>query len=80
MLERTRMARPSAYRFEIRVKGSLADPLAERFDGVTIHANEHGDTVLDGVAADQSALFGVLHAIETFGLTVVSVITCRETS
>ena len=63
----------TAYQFEIRVKGSLADHWAARFDGATFRSMENGDTILEGRAADQPALFGVLHAIETFGLTVLGV-------
>lgn len=67
------MTQSTAYTYAIRVKGSLADHWAARFDGATFRGMENGDTVLEGRAADQPALFGVLHAIETFGLTVVSV-------
>lgn len=63
----------TAYQFEIRVKGPLADQWAARFDGATFRPVENGDTILEGRAADQPALFGLLHAIETFGLTVLDV-------
>ncbi|HEX2832664.1 MAG TPA: hypothetical protein VHW00_06595 [Thermoanaerobaculia bacterium] len=65
---------PAAYEFQIRVKGSLADHWAERFDGATLRPAENGDTNLEGRAVDQPALFGLLRAIENFGLTVVSVL------
>ena len=67
------MTQSTAYQFEIRVKGSLANHWAARFDGATLRPMENGDTVLEGRATDQPALFGVLHAIESFGLTVISV-------
>jgi len=72
------MTQKAAYQYEIRVKGSLADHWEARFDGATFRRMENGDTVLEGRAADQPALFGVLHAIETFGLTVISVKLNRE--
>lgn len=61
----------TAYHFEIRIKGTLADHWATRFDGATFRPTENGDTIVEGRAADQPALFGVLHAIENFGLTVL---------
>jgi len=67
------MTQSPPYQFEIRVKGSLADHWAAWFDGTTFRRMENGDTVLEGRAPDQPALFGVLHAIESFGLTVISV-------
>ena len=70
----------TAYQFEIRLKGTLADHWAARFGGATFRATEDGDTILEGRAADQPALFGVLHAIETFGLTVLAVTANPEVS
>lgn len=69
------MAHPTTHRFEIRVSGWLADHWSARFDGMTFRHLEDGDTLLQGHVPDQSALFGVLHTIETLGLTVVSVTT-----
>lgn len=42
----------TAYQFEIRLKGTLADHWAARFDGATSRATEDGDTVLEGRAAE----------------------------
>ena len=69
------MTYPTTHRFEIRVSGWLADHWSARFDGLTFQHLEGGDTVLQGHVPDQAALFGVLHTIETLGLTVVSVTT-----
>lgn len=66
------MTQSNAYTYVIHVKGSLADHWAARFDGATFRRMENGDTVLEGRAADQPALFGVLHAIETFALPLIS--------
>ena len=66
------------HRFEIRINGWLAEHWSIRFDGMNLRHVSEGDTVLEGEAADQSALFGVLHTIENLGLTVVSVRTFHE--
>lgn len=67
------MTQPKTHRFEIRIRGWLADHWSQLFDGMTFRRLDDGDTVLHGVVPDQSALFGVLHTIESLGLTVVSV-------
>ena len=61
------------HRFEIRVRGWLAEHWTDGFDGMTLQHNTDGSTVLEGKVPDQSALFGVLHAIENLGLTIVCV-------
>jgi hypothetical protein len=58
---------------EIHVSGWLADHWSSRFEGMTFRRLEDGNTVLRGEVPDQSALFGVLHTIESLGLNVVSV-------
>ena len=70
----------TTYEFEIRIKGSLADHWAARFSGATFRPMENGDTILEGRATDQPALFGVLHAIENFGLTVLGMKANAEVS
>jgi hypothetical protein len=71
--ETAEMHHVTTHRFQIRVNGWLADHWSEGFEGMTLRRLEDGDTVLEGEAPDQSALFGVLHAIETLGLAVVCV-------
>ena len=72
------MTSPTTHRFEIRISGWLADHWSARFDELSIRHLEDGDTVLEGEVPDQSALFGVLHTIESLGLTVVSVRTAPK--
>jgi len=60
-------------RYEIRVKGHLADRWAAWFDGMTLTRRADGTTVLDGPVVDQSALHGLLGKISDLGLPLVSV-------
>lgn len=67
------MHHETTHRFQIRISGWLAEHWAAEFEGVTLRQIEDGDTVLEGQVPDQSALFGVLHTIESLGLIVVCV-------
>ena len=60
-------------RYEIRVKGHLADRWAALFDGMTLTRRADGTTVLDGPVADQSALHGLLRKVSDLGVPLVSV-------
>ena len=60
-------------RYEIRVKGHLADRWAAWFEGMTLTRQADGTTVLDGPVADQSALHGLLRKVSDLGLPLVSV-------
>jgi hypothetical protein len=60
-------------RYEIRVKGHLADRWAAWFDGMTLSRQADGTTVLHGAVADQSALHGLLRKVSDLGLPLVSV-------
>jgi hypothetical protein len=60
-------------RYEIRVKGHLADRWAAWFDGMTPTPQGDGTTVLRGLVADQSALHGLLRKVSDLGLPLVSV-------
>ena len=60
-------------RYEIRVKGHLADRWAAWFDGMTLTRQADGTTVLRGPVADQSALHGLLRKVSDLGLPLVSV-------
>jgi hypothetical protein len=60
-------------RYEIRVRGHLADRWAARFDGMTLTRRTDGTTVLDGPVVDQSALHGLLRTISDLGVPLVSV-------
>ena len=60
-------------RYEIRVKGHLADPWAGWFDGMSITRQADGTTLLHGPVADQSALHGLLRKVSDLGLLLLSV-------
>jgi hypothetical protein len=60
-------------RYEIRVKGHLADRWTASFDGMTLTRQADGTTVLDGPVADQSALHGLLRKVSDLGVPLVSV-------
>jgi hypothetical protein len=60
-------------RYEIRVKGHLADRWAAWFDGMTLTREPDGTTVLGGPVADQSALHGLLRKVSDLGLPLLSV-------
>jgi hypothetical protein len=59
-------------RYEIRVRGSLGETLRSAFPA--LRARGQGDsTVLTGVLADQSALYGTLAECEALGLELLEV-------
>jgi hypothetical protein len=60
-------------RYELRVKGHLADRWGRWFDAMTLTRRADGTTVLDGPVADQSALHGLLRKVSDLGLPLVSV-------
>ena len=60
-------------RYEIRVKGHLADRWAAWFDGMSLTRLADGTTALHGPVADQSALHGLLRQVSDLGLPLMSV-------
>ena len=64
------------YRF--RVRGHLDDHWSEWFEGLAIHLEEDGTTVLVGPVIDQAALHGVITRIRDLGLPLLSVKLCGE--
>jgi uncharacterized protein YbjT (DUF2867 family) len=64
-------ARP-AREYEIRIRGVIGPTLLEAFP--ELDARRSGpDTVLSGLLADQSALYGVIHQIEALALELLEV-------
>lgn len=61
------------YVYEIRVEGHLADGWSNWFEGLAIHNQPNGETILAGILADQAVLFGVLAKIHNLNLILVSV-------
>lgn len=62
--------------YEIRVEGHLADRWTEWFEGLAIRIEPCGETLLQGLVIDQSALFGILNKIQSLHLILVSVHRC----
>ncbi len=65
------MDKPSLY--EIRVEGHLSDRWSDWFDGLAIHNDPHGETILSGLFVDQASLLGALTKIQALNLTLISV-------
>ncbi|HET8707708.1 MAG TPA: hypothetical protein VFM46_15505 [Pseudomonadales bacterium] len=61
------------YIYEIRVEGHLADRWTEWFEGLSICKDPCGNTLLQGLVIDQSALFGILNKIQSLHLILISV-------
>lgn len=59
--------------YEIRVQGHLGHRWSDWFEGLTVRNDPNGETILDGVLADQAALYGVLTKIHNLNLILVSV-------
>jgi hypothetical protein len=60
-------------RYEIRVKGHLANRWAAWFDGLAIAHDSDGTTLIHGPVADQAALYGLLQKARDLGLPLISV-------
>jgi hypothetical protein len=58
--------------YEIRVVGHLSANWTARFEGLSLHHEPEGETVLSG-KLDQAALHGVLVRIRDLGLNLISV-------
>lgn len=59
--------------YEIRVRGRLDARRAVWFDGMTIHYDTNGDTLLVGPVTDQASLHGLLGRIRDLGLMLIAV-------
>ena len=61
------------YVYEIRVEDCISEHWSDWFEGLTIHNDPNGETVLSGPFVDQSALIGTLTKIHSLNLTLISV-------
>ena len=59
--------------YAIRVRGVLDPAWASWFEGMDIHSDRPGETVITGPVADQAALHGLLTKIRDLGLPLVSI-------
>lgn len=65
--------RSSKARYEIIVRGQLAEGWSAWFVGMTVTEYDDGETRFAGVLPDQSALHGVLERIRDLNLELVEV-------
>ncbi len=62
--------------YQIRVKGHLDQQLWSNWlQGLTITHLANGETLLSGALADQAALYGVIHKLESQGVSLLAL--CR---
>ena len=58
---------------EIRIEGCLDRQWEEWFEGVEIHPNGNGDTIMIGNVVDQAALFGLIGKLRDLGVKIRSI-------
>jgi hypothetical protein len=58
---------------EIRIEGCLDPQWEEWFEGVKIHLNGNGDTIMAGNVVDQAALFGLIGKLRDLGVTILAI-------
>jgi hypothetical protein len=63
--------------YEIRLKGHLENRWAAWFEGLTITAQDLGETLLTGPVVDQAALHGLLRKVRDLGMPLLSVTRVR---
>ena len=68
--ETTSVSEPTIY--QIRIKGHLGHHWAGWFGGLTLTLHDNGDTLLTGLVADQSALYGLLKKVRDLGMPLLS--------
>jgi hypothetical protein len=59
--------------YAIRVRGALDPAWSSWFEGMDVHSDRPGETVIAGPVADQAALHGLLEKIRDLGLPIISV-------
>ncbi len=60
--------------YQIRVEGRLSPQWKDWFEGLTITAEEDGNTLLSGPVTDQAALYGLLRKVRDLALPLLLVI------
>ena len=58
---------------EIRVKGQIDEHWSSWFEDLALTYIDQDETVLSGVVADESALYGLIARLRDLGLLLVSV-------
>ncbi|MBK9121628.1 MAG: hypothetical protein IPM16_00705 [Chloroflexi bacterium] len=62
-----------AQHYEIRIRGHLDETWSDWLNGLVVHHEAGGNTVLAGKLPDQAALHGVLNRLRDMGVPLVSV-------
>lgn len=65
--------------YRITVKGALDENWSVWFDGLAITHDADGNTTLEGVVRDQTALYGLIGKVRDLGLTLLVVERCAAT-
>ena len=60
-------------RYEIRIQGHLAPHRLRHFEGLTVHQEAGGETLIVGCFRGQAALYGLLSWLQKLGATLVLV-------
>ena len=59
--------------YAIRVRGALDPAWSSWFEGMDVHSDRRGESVIAGPVADQAALHGLLEKIRDLGPPIISV-------
>jgi hypothetical protein len=59
--------------YAIRVRGALDPAWSSWFEGMDVHSDRPGESVITGPVTDQAALHGLLEKIRDLGLPIISV-------
>ncbi|MFC1879459.1 hypothetical protein ACFLZW_06055 [Chloroflexota bacterium] len=57
---------------EIRVKGVIDEHWSEWFNGLALHYDQAGETLLSGQVPDSAALYGIISRLRDLGLPLCS--------
>ena len=64
--------------YEIRIDGHLAPHRLRHFEGLTVHQEASGETVIAGCFQGQAGLYGLLSWLQRLGVTLLLVRRAEE--
>ena len=59
--------------YTLRVGGELTEEWSAWFEGMTIHHEVEGETLITGQIEDQAVLYGLLKKIRNLGIPLISI-------